>query len=135
MQFTEHEKRLISGAILAQMANISKAIENVGYTGDGELLEGLYKHNMELKELNSKVCSMMDDEDGNEDDFFEIVHEYKTADGSEYVNQIDTAWDEDVAHKKADRIAADWTLGDGRIVVIRYANRGAIYEKEVGAIE
>lgn len=128
MQFTEHEKRLISGAILAQMANISKAMENVGYTGDGELIDGLYKHNRELKELNSKVCSMMDDEDGNEDDFFEIC--YKSEHGEE---QLDATWNEAAAIRSANSFlhdfANDHDPGDS-IIVKKYTYEQLVYEKE-----
>lgn len=84
----------------------------------------------------AEIESICDDEaEQGGDDFFEIVHEYKTTDGSEYVNQIDTAWSEAAARKIADNTAAYWEYNDesrnGRIAVIRYANAGTIYEKEV----
>ena len=133
MKFTEHEKRLISGAILAQMANISKAMENVGYTGDGELIDGLYKHNRELKELNSKVCSMMDDEDGNEDDFFEIC--YKSEYGEE---QVDTSRDVAAAIRLADSFLHDFANNSDpgeSIIVKKYVFEQVVYNKEIYAKE
>lgn len=57
--FTNSELQTISGALLAQMINISTAIEKVAQTADKSLTGALEQHRRELQKLNSKVCGMM----------------------------------------------------------------------------
>lgn len=58
--FTNSELQAISGALLAQMINISTAIEKVAQTADESLTGALEQHRRELQNLHSKVCGMMD---------------------------------------------------------------------------
>jgi hypothetical protein len=58
-RFTEREKELIAGALLAQMINVSKSTENIAQTGDKGLTEALQAHAAELRALHDKVCGMM----------------------------------------------------------------------------
>lgn len=59
MKLTEKEKQLISGALLAQMTNISESIKSIAHTGDKSLTDLLTEHRKELAALNSKICEAM----------------------------------------------------------------------------
>lgn len=59
--FTEHEKQLISGALIAQIGNVSNAMTMIGDTADTSLIESMGKHLSELQELNGKICKCMNE--------------------------------------------------------------------------
>lgn len=60
-EFTDREKQLISGAIITQLGEISKAIETCARTANNELLAALKEHANELQRLNCKVCNYLDE--------------------------------------------------------------------------
>ena len=138
MKLTEKEKQLISGALLAQMANISESIKSIAHTGDKSLTDLLTEHRKELAALNSKICEAMreDESESGEaaqeyigDSYFEICAE---TDGN--IQQLDNAWDEDHAKRQADDLADFFkakTDKPDRIVVYEYKDTGICYAKEV----
>ena len=138
MKLTEKEKQLISGALLAQMANISESIKSIAHTGDKSLTDLLTEHRKELAALNSKICEAMreDESESGEatqeysgDSYFEICAE---TDGN--IQQLDDSWVADCAKRLADEWVEFYkakTDKPERIVVYEYKEAGKCYEKEV----
>lgn len=62
--FSNKELQLLSDGVLRLMHDINKAYELIPV--DEELMSALKAKNKELEALNTKVCSLMEDDEGGE---------------------------------------------------------------------